>query len=161
MEIEHQIIDVDGSCRDVNFPDVGKPESIALLNLMKNSCELKRGTDSEGNEISTQEIIERLSSSDTETIVSYWVCQGLVSQVQLFLSWAKDSKIFVEITFFPQDVDIDAYSLETFKKWLKPFLVALNTSSFFVRYENASWSYGDTSELSGVIFTNSQHAVNG
>ena len=31
MEIEAQIIDEDGSCRDVNFPDVDKKQAIALL----------------------------------------------------------------------------------------------------------------------------------
>jgi hypothetical protein len=69
--------------------------------------------------------------------------------------------VFVELTFFPQDVDKKAYSLKEFLKWLKPFLVSLNTSTYFVRYENASWKYGDTSEDSGVIFTNAQYAING
>lgn len=161
MDIEEQVIDIDGSCRDINFPDVGRSEAVALLNQMKQSCKLKNSTDSEGNIISTQGIIKRLSSSDTETISSYWLCQGLVSQVQLFISWAKGEEIFVEITFFPQDVDTTAYTLTEFTGWLKPILVALSTSTYFVRYENSSWSYGDISETSGVIFTNSQYAING
>ena len=161
MKIEDQVIDIDGSCRDINFPDVGRSEAISLLNHMKTTCELKNGNDTEGNEISAEEMIKRISSSDTETIFSYWLCHGLVSQVQLFLSWTDGSKIFVEITFFPQDVNKEKYSLETFLGWLKPLLASLNTSTYFVRYENASWNYGDTSETSGVIFTNSQYAING
>ena len=161
MEIEEQVIDIDGSCRDINFPDVGRSEAISLLNLMKTSCELRNANDSEGNEITSKEIIERISSSDTETIFSYWLCQGLVSQVQVFLSWANNSKIFVEITFFPQDVDAEGYSLDCFLGWLKPFLVSLNTNTYFVRYENASWNYGDTTKTSGVIFSNSEYAING
>ncbi|MCW9027130.1 MAG: hypothetical protein OQJ77_07410 [Thiovulaceae bacterium] len=161
MEIEKQVIDIDGSCRDINFPDVGKSEAISLLNLLKMSCELKSANDSEGAEISSKELMEHVSSSDKETISSYWLCQGLVSQVQVFLSWTNDSKIFIEITFFPQDVDSKTYTLEAFLEWLKPFLVSLNTSDYFVRYENASWNYGDTSEKSGVIFSNSQYAMNG
>ena len=160
MEIEKQIIDIDGSCRDINFPDVGRSEVISLLNQLNTSCGLKYGNDSEGNEISAKEITERVSLSDKGTIFSYWVCQGLVSQVQLFLSWTNDSKISVEITFFPQDVDTKTYTLENFLQWLKPFLVSLNTTTYFVRYENASWKYGDTSETSGVIITNSQYAIN-
>lgn len=161
MEIEEQVIDVDGSCRDVNFPDVGRSEAITLLNQAQTNCELKSATDSEGDEISVDEMIERLSSSEAETIVSYWTCQGLISQVQLFFFWNKDSNVFIELTFFPQDVDKKEYSLKEFLKWLKPFLVSLKTSAYFVRYENASWKYGDTSETSGVIFTNLHYAING
>ena len=161
MEIEEQIIDIDGSCRDINFPDVGRSEAISLLKHMKSSCELRGGNDSEGNEISAEEIIERISLSDTENIFSYWLCEGLVSQVQIFISWVNGSKIFVEVTFFPQDIDTKTYSLKCFLGWLKPILVSLNASTYFVRYENASWSYGDTTEESGVIFTNSQYAING
>lgn len=161
MEIEEQVIDIDGSCRDINFPDVGRSEALTLLNHLKTSYKLKNANDSEGIEISTKEIIDRVSSYDNETISSYWLCQGLVSQVQVFLSWTNDSKIFVEITFFPQDVDSKRYTLEAFLEWLKPFLVSLNTSDYFVRYENASWNYGDSSEASGVIFSNLQYAING
>jgi hypothetical protein len=161
MDIEEQVIDIDGSCRDVNFPDIDRPEAIALVSQAQTNCELKNATDSEGTGISVTEIIARLSSSEAETIVSYWTCQGLISHVQLFFSWGKGSKVFVELTFFPQDVDKKAYSLKEFLKWLKPFLVLLNTSTYFVRYENASWKYGDTSEDSGVIFTNAQYAING
>ncbi len=160
MKIEEQVIDIDGSCRDVNFPDVDIMQAIALLNHVLGFCELNSASDSEGNKLSAEEISNQLSKSDAETIVSYWKCQGLISQVQLFLSWNNKSKIFIELTFFPQDVDKEAYSLEKFKEWLKPFLVALNTKTYFVRYENASWLYGDTNEFSGVIFSSSPHENN-
>ena len=161
MHLEELIIDVDGSCRDINFPDVGRSEAISLLNLMKVSCDLRNASDSGGNELSADGVTERLSTSESETIVSYWTCQGLISQVQVFFYWNNHKSIFVELTFFPQDVDSRVYSLEKFFNWLKPILVSLNTSTYFVRYENASWKYGDTSETSGVIFTNTQYAING
>ncbi len=161
MEIEDQVIEKDGSCRDVNFPDVNSSQAIALLNHVQSFCVLNSATDSEGKELEIEQIIERLSSSATETIVSYWGCQELISQIQLFFSWENNSKIFIELTFFPQDIDKKAYSLENFMEWLKPFLVALNTKKYYVRYENASWTFGDTRKTSGVIFTNSQYAING
>ncbi|MBD3647871.1 MAG: hypothetical protein HUJ31_10565 [Pseudomonadales bacterium] len=161
MCIEEQIIDVDGSCRDINVPDVGRSEAVSLLNLVKASFELRSAADSEGHELSVDGMIERLSASESETILSCWTCEGLISPLQIFFSWNKDTNVFVELTFFPQDVDSREYSLTGFLDWLRPVLVALNTSKYFVRYENASWQYGDTSETSGVIFTNVQHAVNG
>ncbi len=161
MEIEKQVIDIDGSCRDVNFPDVDRTQAIALLKYVQSFCSLKNATDSEGDNLSVEEMRERLSSAVTETIVSYWECQGLISHVQLFFSWRDRLKVFVELTFFPQDIDEQNYSLETFITWLRPILVALNINTFYVRYENASWVFGDTSESSGVIFSNSQYAING
>ena len=161
MDAEAQVVDVDGSCRDVNFPDVDRAEAIALIKRVQPFCGLRDASDSEGKELSPNEIVERLSSTVSETIVSYWVCQGLISQIQLFFSWQENSRIFVELTFFPRDVDIGSYSLRGFLEWLRPFLVALNTSSYYVRYENASWVFGDTGDASGVIFTNAEYPVNG
>ncbi len=143
------------------FPDVNESQAIALLAYVQASCKLSGASDSEGNELAITEISDRLSSSDSETIVSGWVCHGLISQIQLFFSWHNTSKIFIELTFFPQDVDNKLYSLESFNDWLKPLLLALNTSIYYVRYENVSWEFGDTREGSGVIFTNSQYAING
>ncbi len=74
MDIEEQIIDKDGSCRDINFPDVNESQAIALLAYVQASCKLSGASDSEGNELAITEISDRLSSSDSETIVSGWVC---------------------------------------------------------------------------------------
>ncbi|WP_312956359.1 hypothetical protein [Pseudomonas songnenensis] len=161
MDAETQVIDVDGSCRDVNFPDVNSAEAIALIKSVQRFCRLRDAFDSEGKELSPSELVDRLSSSGSQSIVSYWLCEGLVSQIQLFFSWQEGSKIFVELTFFPQDVDRGAYSLKSFLDWLRPFLVALKESAYYVRYENASWVFGDASDASGVIFTNAQYPING
>jgi hypothetical protein len=161
MEIEEQIIDEDGSCRDVNFPEVNKNEAVALLKHMAGFCVLYSATDSEGNQLAVEDIARHLSSTATGTIASYWQSQGLISQLQIFLAWKDWSDIFVELTFFPQDVDRQNYSLESFLAWLRPILVALKTDTYYVRYENASWKYGDTSEFSGVIISNARYATNG
>lgn len=161
MNIEEQIIDIDGMCRDINFPDTDLLYVIAMIKYLEGFCELGSASDLEGNELTVGDIILKLTKSESETISSGWRCQGLISQIQLLLSWQNKSKVFIELTFFPEDIDSKTYSLESFKNWLKPFLVALNTKTFFVRHENVSWLYGDTSEFSGIIFTNSEHSING
>lgn len=138
MIIEEQVIDTDGSCRDVNFPYVERTEAIKFLNYIKKFSVLDNAYDTEGNELTINDLNETISSSKSETIVSYWHCEGLISQIQLFFSWQNNSKIFIEVTFFPQDIDRNLYSLEAFKSWLKPLLVALNVRIYFVRYENVS-----------------------
>ena len=85
----------------------------------------------------------------------------LGTHIQLFFYWKDKSNIFVELTFFPQSINEQNYSLENFMVWLKPILVSLNTSTYYVRYENASWVYGDTSQSSGVIFSNTEYPING
>jgi len=161
MEIEEQIIDIDGSCRDINFPDVSSSEAVSLFEYINNKYKLLKATDTEGEEVSSQEAIELLNSSSSQNIISIWECTGILSQIQLFYSWQNKSKIFIELTIFPQDFNSEVYSLKEFKIWLKPILIALNTNIFYVRYENASWKYGDTSQDSGVIFTNKECKFNG
>ena len=161
MRIESQIVDIDGSCRDVNFPDSAMGKAIDLINYIESFSTLRSASNAEGGELTTKEIKSLISSSATQTISSGWECHGLISQIQIFLNWVEIDEIFIELTFFPNDVNEKAYSLEAFKAWLKPFLVALNTDTYFVRYENVSWKYGDTSKDSGVIFTNKECELNG
>jgi len=132
-----------------------------LINYVEGFSTLLSASSSEGRELTANEIKSQLSNSAPQTISSGWECKGLISQIQIFLGWVKNDEIFIELTFFPNDVNKKAYSLEAFKHWLKPFLVALNTGTYFVRYENASWKYGDTSKESGVIFTNKECEING
>jgi len=120
----------------------------------------QRANDSEGNELSAEEIEKRLSFSPRETIFSSWKGEGLISRIQLFFSWVNQSEILIELTFFPDYINQQIYNINEFLNWLKPILVALKTKEYYVRYENASWEYGDTSEFSGVIFSNLQHPVN-
>lgn len=161
MDIEEQIIDIDGSCRDINFPNVSASDAISLLKHVNDKYNLIKATETEGEEISSQEAIEFISSSPSGNIISIWKCTGMLSQMQLFYSWKNKSKIFIELTIFPQDFNKAEYSLKNFEIWLKSILVALNISTFYVRYENASWKYGDTSRYSGVIFTNKECKING
>jgi len=162
MEIEEQIIDIDGSCRDINFPKVDRFNAIALINWIDSFSTLEKATDSQGHELSVEDIKKHfsLSSHDGETIISYWRSDGLISRLQLFFIWQKRSEIFIELTFFPEDIDKKIFNIKEFLKWLKPILLALNTNEYYVRYQNISWKYGDTSESSGVIFSNWQGRVN-
>jgi len=136
-------------------------EAISLFDYINNNYKLLKATNTEGEEISSHEAINLLNSSSTDNIISIWQCTGILSQIQLLYSWKNNSKIFIELIIFPQDFNKEAYSLKEFKIWLKPILITLNTSIFYVRYENASWKYGDINQDSGVIFTNNECNING
>lgn len=161
MSIEEQVIEVPGPGREVNFPRVGRSEAIAVLKHAESIGAFETAYMSEGREIEVAEIIERLSSCDAEGILAGWTSDGLVSEFQLSFFWDEDTAISVALSFVPQDVDRGAYSLNAFLDWLKPFLVALDTDTYFVRYGSYPWEYGDTGETSGVIFTSSEYPING
>ncbi len=160
MELEKQIIEFDGSCRDINFPDVDKFKAIALLEHIKSFSILECADDEDGNEVSADEIKNLLSSSSRKTIFSFWKSEGLISGIQLFFLWANQSEIFIELTFKPDHINQKLFNINEFLNWLKPILAALNTKEYYVRYENASWEYGDIGEDSLVIFSNAQYPIN-
>lgn len=161
MNIEEQVIEVPGPGREVNFPRVGRSEAIAVLKHAESIGVFGTAYMSEPREIDVKEIAERLSSCDAEAIVSSWTSDGLVSQFKLGFAWNEPQEISVTLSFLPQDVDRGAYSLNAFLDWLKPFLAALGTDTYFVRYGSYPWEYGDTGETSGVIFTSSDYPING
>lgn len=161
MNIEEQLLDVDGSCRDINFPDTDYSKAIALLKLIVSFSDLESAFDKEGQELSIEGIERNLLSIRQDAIISCWKCKGIISHIQLFFSWIKRAEVFVELTFFPDDVDKINFSIHKFLNWLRPILLALDTDEYFVRYENVSWKYGDTSEYAGVIFSNLQYNING
>jgi len=161
MNIEENIADIDGSCRDINFPDVEKIKIESLLKYLESKFVLERATNSEGTELSIEELHSTLNNSDKQTIINHWKSDGLIKHFQFMFFWEENSKVFLELTFFPDELDGKLYNLYSFLYWLKPILVTLGIKEYYVRYENASWQYGDVSDGSGVIFTNIQHAING
>lgn len=132
MRLDEQLIEIDGSCRDINFPDVDQLKAMALLEHIKSFCCLENATDSEGNNLSADEIEKRMSFSLRETITSCWKGEGLISQIQVFFHWINQSEIMIELTFFPDDIDQKEFNVDKFLVWLKPVLVALKSREYYV-----------------------------
>ena len=159
--VESQIIDDDGSCRDINFPDVTSPKAIALLELIKSFCTLDDASNNTGDKLDVSQLENSIASLPSDSITSRWSSSRLIKHLQLFFSWDNADKVFIEITFFPNDVDRQSFSLVAFQDWLGPILKSLDTTEYYVRYENASWKYGDTGKYSGVIISNASTARSG
>jgi hypothetical protein len=151
--IESQILEVDGSCRDITFSDLSGDGVAALLRLFDETFDLSVMNDPDGASLSLLEAEEYLAGSYSGALHTVWTSSGLISQLQLFLSWCGPNRVFAEITFFPDDVRRDQFSLAAFGNFLRPLLVAAKADHFFVRHENASWQFGDKSQYSGVIFS--------
>ena len=83
MTIEEQILDADGSCRDVNFPDVEREDALSLLRFVVGLGSVDSAYDDSGEPIDELQIEERLTESRSNTLVTNWILSGLVSHIQL------------------------------------------------------------------------------
>ena len=86
-----------------------------------------------------------------------WQSCACISHLQLFLSWESRQRFFVEVTFFPEDIAQELFSLDQFFQFLQPIVSATGVEQFYVRYENASWEFGDTSATAGVILSAAEY----
>jgi hypothetical protein len=93
---------------------------------------------------------------DSGSLHSYWSSgRGLLSSFQIFLSWPESgSDVFVELTFFPEDVNPTEFEITKFAALTEQWCQTLGAAAFFVRWENASWQQFDAS-APDVFFTRS------
>ena len=77
----------------------------------------------------------------------------LIQQLQLYIFIEDDGQPFLEVTFSPQDVNLEPGNIDAFVSLMKAWQETLQATTFYVRYENVSWRIGDTSRYSGVIYT--------
>ena len=75
---------------------------------------------------------------------------GLIKRLQVFLSPELEGP-FVELTFFPEDIDQPPDLAEAFVAWADAKCALAGASSYFARQENASWKFGDVGLNSGVF----------
>ena len=74
-----------------------------------------------------------------------------VRDLQIFLFREADGTPFVELTFFPEDVAKTGDVRTTFLQWLEALRDMLGAHRCYARYENASWTFGDVAQGSGVF----------
>jgi hypothetical protein len=151
-DVRECLLDQDGSCRDINFETPTWPGAFRLVGQLEAQfarvC-LGTSTFTEFQDASTA--MSRVQRDRGHAQLLFREGNGLLAELQLFVSVEKDGTPFVEITFFPQDV-IPVPSLsDAFITWVRDVRKALCSCCSFVRYENASWTFGDIGPNSGVF----------
>jgi hypothetical protein len=153
--IENCILDEDGSCRDITMDDVDVQVAREIVSFLLRSYTLTRSINREGEELERGASIisiEKEFAKAQNTLLLYLESgTALISRLQVTLHWQDPREVSWELTFFPDDVR-RPFSLNAFKEYLEPILEIALPEIYFVRYENASWSYGDTSDEGGVIY---------
>jgi hypothetical protein len=152
-DLATSLLDRDGSCRDVSFEGGSWLGVDAVLRSLKESFRNASATDQEGDAI-----LEPFPAA----LISVTQCgghahvilgegSGLLRQLQIWVWCETDGSPFVEITFFPDDVRPGSNLKHEFLLWANDLQVRLGAQRYYVRYENASWAFGNTQQGSGVF----------
>lgn len=151
------ITDKDGSCRDINFDGANWTgvesfiEKIAdLYSSLK--CQVWQFNE-EANEVGCKDMLKNLKMSGASAQIYAEDISNILQQLQIFIFTEDNNQPFLELTFFPQDVNLEPGNIDAFINLVQDWNDILKATKFFVRYENASWKFGDESKYSGVIYT--------
>ena len=159
-QAEEWILDRDGSCRDVTFTPTSKAAVVALLKSLLSQYTASSAYDNNGIDRSSQ-----LQNDDPLTGIDGYIHivladgASLIPHLQLFIDEDRDvQKYCLEVTFFPNDINAQYWSLHAFRSLVDEWNAILKSDDYFVRYENASWDLYDPSGL-GVIYSRNQPPV--
>jgi hypothetical protein len=156
-EIYKLITENDGSCRDINFGGVEWTGVKSLIKKLYGSYsnlkfQLTR-SGKESNEADFEDAISRIHDSKITTNIYAVDPNEIIQQLQIYIFTEENGQPFIEFTFFPQDLNLSPERIDEFINLVREWCDALQAELFFVRYENASWKFGDTSKYSGVIYS--------
>ncbi len=156
-EIYKLITDNDGSCRDINFEGVkwhGIESYIKKLSDTYSDVKIQVWKpDEEAIEVDCKDFINNILETGTSAQIYAEDINNIIQQLQIYIFTENNGQPFLELTFFPQDINLSADEMEKFLNLVKDWSDTFKATQFFVRYENASWKFGDTSKYSGVIYT--------
>lgn len=154
-QIEREILDRDGSCRDIDIEEVSFERAGNVVESLKVAYLITSAVNSEGEDVekvlNEGHIFEEFEKWPNSIHATFENERALISHLQLYLVWGHSENVSVEFTFFP-DAIAENFSFSAFEQFISPFIRASGSTEYFVRYENASWEYGDLSPEGGVIF---------
>ena len=155
-DIQRCLFERDGSCRDINFTNPSWAGVDRLIERISRTHDIKEATDSSGS------VVTVASGHTCDSLVpapdGYVLFQGqaasaLIRQLQVFVGREMDGMPFVEFTFFPDDLREAGFTVDGFVRFVRELQELLEATNYFVRYENASWRFGDCGQGSGVILS--------
>lgn len=152
-EIEKYILDCDGSTRDITFTPIPLNSLLEFLGIILNIFEPASISDNEGDSIDTNfQAIQRALLLPSGYIHGTFTSdKAAVTSIDIFIDWDEKGEFAVELSFFPRNINLKCYSLQSFMSQVEEWWKILGSKTVFIRYENASWSLYDKEGL-GVFF---------
>ena len=151
------ITECEGSFRDLNFKPANVAAAEGVFDLFSTLFVLSDAHDEEGNELlDIATIYFQVENKQTGMIHACWTGEKKwVTQIQIFMDW--DAPDFnCEISFYPDDIDKSIFTAQLFTEFLENLLKIADTEEYYLRYENASWRFGEYKENSGIIFSHKE-----
>ncbi|MYM31376.1 hypothetical protein GTP58_23850 [Duganella sp. CY15W] len=150
--VEAGLLDLDGSCRDINFAEgISTSGSIEIMRFLMASWRLAQAMTGDGCEVVSAELSSTLRQP-SGSISTVWKGGRNPEHIQAYFQWLKPDKVFCELTFFPQDFDNKTFTLQGFLATLGQLVSAAQSEEYYLRYEDASWCHGQY-EKDGVILS--------
>ena len=155
------LTDVDGTCRDINFEGYSWEGVEGLLSYLVECSNSAPALDGQGRQMDPipGSLVEAARKTGCVHLSLGEPCE-LIGHLQVFIATNEDKSPFVELTFFPEDIETTESLEGDFIEWLDSVQLRLGAQRYYVRYENASWQTGDTSPSSGVFLVSDEVATN-
>lgn len=152
-DIVTSLLDRDGSCRDLNFEAPTWAGVEQLLALLEASFGEVSGTDQEGKGLEPpfRQSAFAVAHKRGHAHLLLKGGAGLIKNLQVFVCSEEGGSPFVELTFFPGDVEPTASLRTDFISWAAQMQSLLEARRYYARYENALWQFGDIGAQSGVF----------
>ncbi len=136
----NEILNEDGSCRDINFDkEVSHKNLLHLIVFLNQHWDFKSATGFDEK----LEILNLIDEELPESFQAFWTKGNMIKEMQLYAFKEKTGNYFLELTFFPQDVNKTELTVKTLTDFLTNLQRTTHSEKIFLRYENASWKYGE------------------
>lgn len=152
-DVVASLLDVDGACRDLNFEHPTWAGVGDLIGHLGNSFKEVSASDLEGHVIAEVDpgSVSTAARESGSAHVVFGEGSGLIKRLQVFVVREADGSPFVELTFFPDDVEPAENLRADFLIWANDLRACLKARRYYARYENASWRFGEIGADSGVF----------
>lgn len=151
--IWRSLLEVDGSCRDINFSEnISTAGAVSLLESICTGWGLTRATDSDGMSVPAKDLKSFLVK-DKGALSTVWTGSLNPRHHQAYFYWTEPDQVFCELTFFPDDVDAERFTLDEFLKLLAVFVSAARSPEYYGRVEDGSWRHADGGATQSVLFS--------
>ena len=144
---ESNLLDEDGTCRDLNFEGGDREDLARLVDLLLASFDLLESKDLEGEPLAEplgKSLVAAVAAGSSAHLV-FHRGRDFLSRVQLSADGDEPASPGVEITFFPDELVPRDNLGRDFLAWARDLARALGARRFFVRYEDGSWRLKDPS----------------
>lgn len=153
QDIVASLTNNDGTCRDVSFDGPSWEGVVRLIEDLEPCFHDCSVTDDEG------QVFPSLSAASTawaghdggSVFAVLGRGTGFLKRLQVFISTNDGSSPFVELTFFPEDVEHRDHLKRDFIEWVDKMRCLSGARRCYARHENASWQMADVSPESGVF----------